>query len=58
MAGSTFRQRESRSALRSFMKTRAAPAMRATLACMRPMGPAPMTSTVSPGTMAIRWKAL
>ncbi len=32
--------------------------MSATFACMSPMGPAPMTSTVSPGTIAIRWKAL
>ena len=42
----------------SFMKTFAAPPIFARRACIRPMGPEPMTSTVSPGPMAQRWNAL
>ncbi len=47
-----------RSALMSFMNTFAAPPMVASRACISPMGPEPITSTVSPGPMAQRWNAL
>ncbi len=42
----------------SFMNTFAAPPIFARRACIRPMGPEPITSTVSPGPMAQRWNAL